>query len=104
MDDPGSDVFTFQFIIEFLCSFFALYKDQYWWIQTLLPSKKGITKGTVLDHTVKISELTSAKLWRRARSFPSSVPAKTSFCLTVSDAVFLYGIVKGKILLLQEML
>jgi len=45
MDDSGSDVFTFQFIIEFFCSFFALYKDQYRWIQTLLPSRKGITKG-----------------------------------------------------------
>lgn len=106
MDDPDSDVFTFQFIIEFLCSFFALYKDQYRWIQTLLPSRKRITKGTklTLDHTVKISKLTSAKLWRRARSFPSSVPAKTSFCLTFSDAVFLYGIIKDEILLLQEML
>lgn len=44
MDDTDSDVFTFQYIVEFFCSFFALHKDQYRWIQTLLPSRKGITK------------------------------------------------------------
>lgn len=40
MDDTDSDVFTFQFIVELLCSFFALHKDQYRWIQTLQPCRK----------------------------------------------------------------
>lgn len=48
MDDTDSDVITLQFIVEFLCSFFALHKDQYRWIQTLQPRRqKELHKGNI---------------------------------------------------------
>lgn len=56
-------------------------------IMSLLNSMNTIKTPTI-SHT-------SAKLWRRARSFPSSLPTKINFCFIDSEAEFLCSCCKA---------